>query len=72
MGEYVPLSSTVIAAIAYDDTTWALNVRLHSGAEYQYLSVPPDVYEGFLSAGSVGRYYDAAIKKAGYQYVRIS
>jgi hypothetical protein len=72
MGEYVSVSSTVIAAVAYDEATWALNVRFHSGVEYQYLSVPPDVYEGFLSAGSVGRYYDTAIKKAGYQYVRIS
>jgi|NGEPerStandDraft_6_1074524.scaffolds.fasta_scaffold446275_1 hypothetical protein len=72
MGDYVTISSTVIAAIAYDAETWALNVRLHSGAEYQYLSVPPDVYEGFFSAGSVGRYFDAAIKKPGYQYVRIS
>jgi KTSC domain len=72
MGEYVTVSSTVIAAIAYDDANWALNVRFHSGVEYQYLSVPPEVYQGFLSAGSVGRYYDAAIKKAGYQYVRIS
>jgi hypothetical protein len=72
MGEYVSLSSTVIAAVAYDEATWALSVRFHSGLEYQYLSVPPDVYAGFLSASSVGRYYDSAIKKAGYQYVRIS
>jgi hypothetical protein len=72
MGDYVSVSSTVIAEIAYDPDTMALNVRLHSGAEYQYLSVPLDVYEGFLSAGSVGRYYDMAIKKSGYQYVRIS
>lgn len=72
MGDYVAVSSTVIAAIAYDDATWTLNVRFHSGMEYQYLSVPRDVYDGFLSAGSVGRYYDSAIKKAGYQYVRIS
>ena len=72
MGDYVSVSSTAIAAIAYDAETMALNVRLHGGAEYQYLSVPADVYEGFFSAGSVGRYYDMAIKKPGYQYVRIS
>jgi hypothetical protein len=72
MGDYVSVSSTVIEAISYDAETMALNVRLHSGAEYQYLSVPPDVYEEFLSAGSVGRYFDMAIKKPGYQYVRIS
>ena len=72
MGDYVVVSSTVIAAVAYDGVNLALNVRFHSGVEYQYLGVPPDVYEGFLSAGSVGRYYDMAIKKAGYQYVRIS
>jgi len=72
MAEYVMVSSTAIAAVAYDEATWALNVRLHSGAEYQYLGVPPDVYDGFFSAGSVGTYYNTAIKKAGYQYVQIA
>jgi len=72
MGDYVAVSSTVIAAVAYDEATWALNVRFHSGKEYQYLSIPPDVYQGLLSAGSVGRYYNTAIKDAGYQFVQIS
>ena len=48
MAEYVMVSSTAIAAVAYDEATWALNVRLHSGAEYQYLSVPPMFTKGFF------------------------
>jgi len=35
MGDYVTVSSSVIAAVVYD-ATWALNVQFHSGAEYQY------------------------------------
>ena len=72
MGDYVVVSSSVIAAVAYDEATWALNIQFHNGMEYQYLNVPPDVYEGFFSAGSVGTYYNTAIKKAGYQYVQIA
>ena len=68
---YTRVSSSNIAAVAYDATTSTLAVRFHSGDEYHYFNVPETEYQGLLRASSVGGYMDRNIKKRGYNYAQV-
>jgi len=70
--DYVPVSSTTVAAIGYEEATNTLGVRFQSGMEYHYFGVPVEVFEAMRSAPSAGRFLDQNIKKAGYSYARIA
>lgn len=70
--DYVPVSSTTISAVGYDEASNILGVRFHNGSEYHYFGVPQDVFESMRSAPSVGRFLDQNIKKAGYGYARVA
>lgn len=55
--------SSAISGVAYDETRWLLRIRFTSGPEiYEFCGVPPHVYEGFIRAPSMGRYYDQHIR----------
>jgi hypothetical protein len=51
-----PVESSMLAAIGYDPKLRALVVLYNSGKAYQYLNVPPEIYEGLSAARSKGRY----------------
>jgi hypothetical protein len=70
--EYVSVSSSNVAAVGYDDATNTLGVRFLNGSEYHYFGVPRDVYDALRGASSVGTYFNANVKKAGYGYAQIS
>ena len=70
--DYVPVTSSNVAAVAFDPDTNTLGVRFLNGSEYHYFGVPEEVFEALKSASSVGSYLNAAIKKAGYGYQRVS
>ena len=72
MMEWTTVSSSNVAAVGFDDDTGTLGVRFQSGAEYHYPGVPRSIYEGLLTAPSVGSFFDAYVKKAGYPAVRVS
>jgi hypothetical protein len=59
---YVAVSSSNVAAIAYDEAGRILGVRFITGGEYWYHGVSHPVYRAFLSAGSKGRYLEDFIK----------
>jgi hypothetical protein len=65
----VPVSSSNIASVGYDDKTHTLEVEFHSGHVYQYFDVPRTIFDGLLSAGSVGQYFNQI--KGIYRYARI-
>ena len=69
--EYQSVTSSNVAAVAYDDATSILGVRFLNGTEYHYNGVPRDVFEGLLKASSVGTYLNQQIKKSGYSYSRV-
>lgn len=69
--DYVPVSSSNVAAVGYDPASNTLGIRFLNGSEYHYHSVGEDVYQGLLTASSVGRYLNECVKKAGYPYTRI-
>jgi len=70
--DYLPVSSTTVAAIGYDSDSNTLGVRYLHGGEYHYYAVPQDVFEGLQNSSSVGRYLDQYVKKAGYAYARVA
>jgi hypothetical protein len=68
---YEPVKSSNLSEIAYDQATSTLGVRFKSGGEYEYANVPEQVYQALISAPSVGSYFDAHIKKAGYRFHQV-
>lgn len=65
------MTSSNIASIGYDAEQMILEVEFNYGAVYQYFDVPESVYEGLMAADSHGKYFDAYVKKAGYQYEKL-
>ena len=59
----IPVSSSNVAAVGYDESSSTLEVEFKSGSVYQYFGVPAQHF-GFLSGGSisVGRYLNMEIK----------
>ena len=62
---YVRVRSSNIESVGYEEHSQTLGVRFYGGGEYHYSGVPRRVYEGLLSASSVGRYFDRYVQKAG-------
>lgn len=65
----IPVSSSNLASVGYEDTT--LYVSFHSGSTYSYSGVPNSVYTALMNASSHGEYFAANIKNV-YPYKRIS
>ena len=51
-----PVESSMLAAYGYDPSIKALVVLFNSGKAYQYLDVPPEIFQGLTDARSKGRY----------------
>lgn len=68
----VPVLSSNVAAIGFDDRSSTLIVRFHDGGRvYSYHGVPPAVYREFLAAPSKGRFL-AQVIKGFYAYARVA
>lgn len=66
---WVTVSSSNVAALAYDEQAEALWVEFKAGNRYQYFEVPLNIYEECLRASSVGQYFNANIKNR-FRYAR--
>ena len=66
----LPVNSSNIESIGYDDSTMTLEVEFKNGTVYQYFDVPEVEFQNLLSAGSVGLYLNQNIKN-NYRYCRI-
>lgn len=69
--ELVPVNSSNIRAVGYEEETATLVVEFEDGAIYHYLNVPSPIFEGLLSAPSKGTYFDRHVKKSGFAYRRV-
>ncbi|MCG2658654.1 MAG: KTSC domain-containing protein [Kiritimatiellae bacterium] len=58
---FVPVESSNVAAVAYDDKTHTLYVALKRGLRYFYQAVPQTVYTELLNAQSKGKYLNKEI-----------
>lgn len=57
------VDSSCFSEVGYDETAQTLVVIFRdSGAKYAYFGFTPDDWAAFLSAPSLGRYYNASIK----------
>jgi len=66
----VPIHSSNIASVGYDDNNLILEIEFHNGATYKYFNVPKIVFEGLLSAASYGSYFRYNIKNE-FKYEQI-
>lgn len=58
----VTVQSSNVAAVGYDEDEKVLEVEFNNGSVYQYSDVPMNIYDGLISAGSVGKYFNANVK----------
>jgi hypothetical protein len=58
----MPVISSNIVAIGYDEPTRVLDVQFKNGDTYSYDDVPLEVWSGFQSAVSVGKYFFNNVK----------
>lgn len=65
----VLVESSMIHSVRYDPAERLLEVVFQNGGSYQFVNVPPEVYEHLLESRSKGRYFLAHIRGA-YPYWR--
>lgn len=66
--EMIPVTSSNVEAIGYDDANNELHVSFIKGGSYIYSQIPQVLYDEFLVAPSKGQFLDQQIKKAGFPY----
>ncbi|MDI6754733.1 MAG: KTSC domain-containing protein [Thermodesulfobacteriota bacterium] len=68
MTEMIPVASSTIRSIGYDEETEHVKSRLtvvfNSGAKYVYEGVPRELWERFKETESVGRFFVQEIKNS--------
>ena len=67
---WVSVSSSHMAAVAYDPGESSLFVRFTDGGVYKYHNVPEHIHAGLMSASSHGSYLAARVKNV-YRYTRL-
>lgn len=66
----IPVSSSNIASIGYDENQMVLEVEFLDGRIYHYEGVPKYIFDDFLNAGSKGRFFHSNIRYT-YPYSRV-
>jgi hypothetical protein len=57
----IPVASTEITQVGYQEDSETLEIKFEHGGVYQFFNVPSEIYQGFLSAPSKEGYYQAKI-----------
>ena len=70
MNNRIPVESSNIASIGFDEDSSTLEIEFLSSAVYQYFDVPFPVYEGLMEASSKGQYFAQNIK-GNYRFVKV-
>lgn len=68
--ERSPVSSSNVESVGYEEDSETLEVEFKNGALYQYFDVPQRIFDGLISADSVGGYLAQNIKGV-YRYSRV-
>lgn len=66
----IPVESSNISSIGFDEDSNTLEIEFHNGGVYQYFDVPLQVYEALMEAGSKGQFLAQNIK-GNYRYVKV-
>jgi hypothetical protein len=67
--ERIPVSSSNLESVGYDEESGTLEVEFKNGTLYQYFDVPQGVFDGLANADSPGGYLAENIKGV-YRYSR--
>ena len=67
---WIPLSSSNLSRIRYDENTNTLEIEFQGGRIYQYFDVPVQIFEGLKSASSHGQFFSENIK-GHFRYARV-
>ena len=67
----IPVESSTLETIAYDNTRELLQLEFNSHTFYLYFGVPATVHEGLMYAPSKGGYFNRNIR-GKFPYRRIS
>ena len=54
--DMVPVASSCVESVGYDENDHELHVRFTSGSEYVYKDVPRIMFDSLLTAPSKGRF----------------
>jgi hypothetical protein len=65
----VKVTSSNIEEIGYTPETKVLEVLFKAGGTYKYYDVPQEVYDDFVKAESVGKYFQANVKGV-YEFIK--
>ncbi len=60
----IPVDSSNIRSIGYDEVRQILEIEFKTGSIYQYYAVPFAVYTNLMSSSSHGQYFAKAVKNA--------
>lgn len=60
--EMISVRSSAISAIGYDPSSQRMKIKFKQGRTYDFCRVPQDIFDGFISASSKGRYYESRIR----------
>jgi hypothetical protein len=58
----IPVSSSNVDSVGYDEDSGTLEVEFKNGTVYQYFDVPSKIYENLMSASSIGGFLASSIK----------
>lgn len=58
----IPVSSSNLSAVGYDDVSGTLTIEFNDGGLYEYHNVPQAIYEGLMSSTSKGQYFHRFIR----------
>ena len=61
--EMIPVDSSNISAIGYDNENATLKIEFNNGRAYEYYNVPENEFNNLLNAGSKGQYANQYIYK---------
>ena len=60
--DMIQVKSSAISHLGYDSNTKKMKITFKHGKTYDYCTVPQNVFDAFLHASSIGKYYDQYIK----------
>lgn len=71
MVDMIAVDSSMIRAVGYDEETRCLYVEFNNRDMYKYSEVELRIFNSMMTAESIGKYFDANIKKKDYKFTKI-
>jgi hypothetical protein len=58
----IPVVSSQLAEVGYNPETQTMRIRFTKGQLYEYDNVPEQIYQGLMTAPSIGSFFNANCK----------